>query len=458
MNDHQTPEGGDRTRKMLFKGGRVLDYFSAELGADPDPLVEDVDLRITECRISERGANLAPRDGEEVVQLNGATVLPGNINGHMHLYMSLTAGAPQPPREPSDFKETLSEVWWNLDRCLDKDSVYLSAVAGAWDAVRCGTTLLFDNHSSLSFVRGSLDEVERALGEVGVRGSLCYEVTDRAGKGVRDVALEETERYLARRRETRDGCVAQFRAKIGAHASFTLEDKTLENLASLCDKYGTTPHLHIGESPEDRLISRKRGWPDPLDRLANAGLLRTGAVLAHGIDLTEGELARLDNAGAWLIHCGRSNMNSGIGRASLRGWGEHIALGTNALDQNMWGELRTTYFRGREVSPSDLDLAGAAKLWFGGYQLARDNFGEAFGSLRPGAPADFIVLDNFQKTPLTSDTWLSHLLYDFHPWDIGSVWVGGNRVYQNGDGPPVAPTMLQETAMRLWKAMGWVRN
>jgi cytosine/adenosine deaminase-related metal-dependent hydrolase len=458
VSDHSAPLGGDSDRQLLFKGGRVLDYFPADLDADPDPLVEDVDLRVHDCRVIERGADLAPQDGEEVIELDGATVLPGNVNAHMHLYMSLTAGAPQPPRQPSDFKETLSEVWWNLDRCLDKDAVYLSAIAGAWDAVRSGTTLIFDNHSSLSYVRGSLDEVMRALTVVGVRGNLCYEVTDRAGKGVRDAALEESERFLARRREGRDGCVAQFRAKVGAHASFTLEDKTLERLAALCDKYDAAPHLHIGESPEDRLISRKRGWDDPLDRLTRAGLVREGAILAHGVDLNEGELSRVDQAGAWLIHCGRSNMNSGIGRAKLRGWGSRAALGTNALDQNMWGELRTTYFRGRETMPADLDLTATAELWFGGYRLARQHFGEAFGSLRPTAPADFVVLDNFQKTPLTTQTWLSHLLYDFHPWDIGSVWVGGRQVYRNGDGPPVAPSELQDTAMRLWKAMGWVTD
>jgi len=458
VSDTSINVGGDPARRLLFKGGRVLDYFPADLDGAPDPLVDDVDLRVQQCRIVERGRDLAPGDGDEVIDLDGATVLPGNVNGHMHLYMSLTAGAPQPPRQPAGFKETLSEVWWNLDRCLDMDAVYLSAVAGAWDAVRCGTTLIFDNHSSLSFVRGSLDEVMRALGEVGIRASLCYEVTDRAGKGVRDVALEETERFLARRREATDGCVPQFRAKVGAHASFTLEDKTLERLAAICDKYDSAPHLHVGESPEDRAISRKRGWDDPVDRLFKAGLIRKGTVLAHGVDLDEGELARIDQAGAWLIHCARSNMNAGIGRAKLRGWGEHAALGTNALDQNLWGELRTTFFRGRESMPHDLDLDGAARLWFGNYRLAREHFGEPFGSLRPTAPADFIVLDNFQKTPLTTETWLSHLLYDFHPWDIGSVWVGGRQVYCNGDGPPVAPSLLQDTAMRLWKAMGWVRD
>lgn len=455
MSDHGTHEGGNTNNRLLLKGGRVLDYFPAELDAEPDPLVEDVDLRIRQCRIAERGPDLAPEADEQVIDLNGATVLPGNVNGHMHLFMSLTAGAPVPP-QTSDYRAHLSEVWWNLDTCLDKEAIYLSAAAGAWDAVRSGTTLIFDIHSSLSAIRGSLDEVERAIAEVGLRANLCYEVTDRAGKGVRDVAIEETERYLARRKDQPDGCVAQFRGMVGAHASFTLEDRTLERLAALCERYGATTHLHVGESPEDREISRKRGWRDPVDRLLDAGLIRRGSVLAHGIDLTEGELARVDRAGAWLVHCGRSNMVAGIGRAKLRGWGKRAALGTNALDENMWGELRTTYFRGRESSPPDMDLDDAARIWFGGYRLAREDFGEAFGSLRRGAPADFIVLDNFQKTPLTTGTWLNHLLYDFHPWDIGSVWVGGRCAYTNGDGPPVSPKLLQETAMRLWQAMGWI--
>lgn len=456
MNEHGRPATGKSNDRLLIKGGRVLDYFPADLHADPEVLVEDVDLRIADNRIVERDLTLAPQPGEEVVELGGATVLPGNINCHMHLYMSLTAGAPQPPHEPRDYKETLSEVWWNLDHSLDKEAIFLSVAAGAWDAVRCGTTLIFDNHSSLSYVRGSLDEVERAIALVGLRASICYEVTDRAGRGLRDTALEETERYLSRRRDTPDGVVPQFRGVVGAHASFTLEDRTLERLAALCDRHDVATHMHLGESPEDREISAKRGWPAPVERLLNSGLVRPGSLLAHGVDLNEQETARLDEAGAWLVHCGRSNMNSGIGRARLRHWGNHVALGTNAVDVNMWGEMRTTYMRGRETPPPDLDHDGAAKFWLGGYRLARRHFGEPFGSLRPGAPADFIILDNFQKTPLTAGTWMSHLLYDFHPWDIGSVWVGGRRVYNNGDAPPVPPKQLQETAMRLWRTLGWI--
>jgi len=65
----------------------------------------------------------------------------------------------------------------------------------------------------------------------------------------------------------------------------------------------------------------------------------------------------------------------------------------------------------------------------------------------------FVILDTFQKTPLTTETWLSHLLFNFHPWDIDSVYVGGQRVYQNGDTAPVDPQQSQEIAQRIWQTM-----
>jgi cytosine/adenosine deaminase-related metal-dependent hydrolase len=119
----------------------------------------------------------------------------------------------------------------------------------------------------------------------------------------------------------------------------------------------------------------------------------------------------------------------------------------------MWGELRTTYFRGNEHGRGSMGFEHARRFWLGSYRLAREVFGEPFGSLDVGAPADFIVLDTFQKTPLTADTWLSHLLYNFHPWDIDSVYVGGHRVYRTGDAAPLDPVHCQQIAEQIWSTM-----
>jgi cytosine/adenosine deaminase-related metal-dependent hydrolase len=147
-------------------------------------------------------------------------------------------------------------------------------------------------------------------------------------------------------------------------------------------------------------------------------------------------------------------MNNGVGRAPVDRFPSRCSLGTDGLDDNMWGELRTTFFRGNEPGRGPLGFEGAERFWLGGYRQAREFFGESFGCLDVGAPADFIILDTFQKTPLTTDTWLSHLLFNFHPWDIDSVYVAGRRVYKKGDPPPVDPKESQETARRVWQAMG----
>jgi cytosine/adenosine deaminase-related metal-dependent hydrolase len=441
---------------LLLKNGNVLDYFPSDLAGAPRPLVERVDLRMDGERVVERGPSLDARAGDEVIDLGGRTVMPGNINAHGHLYASLAAGMPAPRVPLSTFTDILTEVWWPLDRALDAEAVYLSAMAGAWGAVRCGTTLIFDHHASLSSVGGSLDRIEQALAEVGLRGCLCYEVTDRGGKGQRDITLEENERYLQKLRDKpAGGDVPRFRGLVGAHASFTLEDRTLQLLEGICSRQGAGLHIHLAEGTTDREVSRDRGWRDPLQRLLDNGLVRPGSIFAHGVDLSPLDMQTLEENGAWLIHCGRSNMNNGVGRAPVDRFPARSGVGTDGLDDNMWGELRTTFFRGNEGGRGPLGHAGAARLWLGNYRLAREIFGEPFGSLDAGAPADFIILNNFQKTPLTTDTWLSHLLFDFHPWDIDAVYVGGARVYAAGMKPPVESARLQAAAAKLWRAMGW---
>ncbi len=456
MSDKEStgPITGSDDQTLLFKNGIILDYYPPDMAAEPDPQVFSGDLRIKGDRIVERGTDLKAAPGEDVIDLAGVTILPGNINAHGHLYATFAGGMPQPKAPLETFTDILTEIWWPLDRSLDNEAVYLSALAGAWDAVRCGTTMVFDHHASLTAVGGSLDRIEQGLAEIGLRGCLCYETTDRGGKGQRDMTLEENERYLQKIMEQRPAGVPHFRGLVGAHASFTLEDKTLKLLGDICSRYNAGLHIHLAEGTTDREVSRERNWKDPLERLDDNGLLRPGSILAHGVDLSPLDMQILEDRECWLIHCGRSNMNNGVGRAPVDRFPSRCALGTDGLDDNLWGELRSTYFRGNEGGRGPLGHQGAARFWLGNYRLAREAFGEPFGSLDVGAPADFIVLDTFRKAPLDAHNWLSHLLFCFYPRDIASVYVGGSRIYQRGDTPPVDARFLQDTAARIWQHMG----
>src|SRR5271169_5330037 len=157
-----------------------------------DPLsIESTDIRIEKGKISEVGNNLIPYRNEEVHNCSGKIVMPGLVCGHTHLYSSLSRGMPPPSHQPENFLEVLQYVWWKLDRALDEESIYYSALVGAIEAAISGTTTLVDHHASPNSIAGSLDIIKEALTEIGLRGVLCYEVTDRGGKKERDAGLKE---------------------------------------------------------------------------------------------------------------------------------------------------------------------------------------------------------------------------------------------------------------------------
>src|SRR3954468_24165290 len=108
--------------------------------------------------------------------------LPGFVCAHTHLYSTLARGMPAPSPPPANFVEILERVWWRLDRALDAEAVEISALVGAIEAAKAGCTTLVDHHASPGrngvAVEGSLDLVAGAIARVGLRGIVCYEVTD----------------------------------------------------------------------------------------------------------------------------------------------------------------------------------------------------------------------------------------------------------------------------------------
>ena len=395
---------------MLLKGARLATF-------DP-PRVDEADLRVEGERIVERGRPLASRSGEDVLELEGAVVMPGLVNAHTHLYGALARGMPGPASAPRSFVEILQRVWWKLDRALDAESVRLSGLVGAIEAARSGTTMLIDHHSSPSFIRGSLGALQGALEEVGLRSALCYEVTDRNGREGRDLGIEENVTF-ARERAT-----ALARGLVGAHASFTLGDESLEMLARAVSDTGSSLHIHVAEDRADVDDCRARhGGGTIIERLDRFGLLASRALLAHCVHLSPEEIQVAHAKGCWIAHNPRSNMNNAVGyapTAALR----RAALGTDGMDEDMLAEARAACLKMREAGRDDA-VPATLQLVAGGHRLAAALFGLPFGKLDAGAPADLVVLDYRPPTELHGDNLAGHLLFGVDRSHVRSVMVAG---------------------------------
>ena len=293
--------------------------------------VERADLRIHGGKIVERASQLPVRRGEDVYDLRGKFILPGFVCGHTHLYSALSRGMPAPQESPDSFLAILTGVWWKLDRALDDESIYYSALVGAVDALRAGTTTLVDHHASPTAIHGSLDIIKEAIGEIGLRGILCYETTDRGGKKERDRGVMENERFIWANREN-----PFFRGLVGAHASFTLDDASLRLCGELAAASKTGVHIHVAEDSADVIDAEETYGCSIIDRLEKTGCLREHSVLAHAVHLSRNDIQRTQRANCWIIHNPRSNMNNAVGYAPVHLFGERTAIGTDGFPADMF--------------------------------------------------------------------------------------------------------------------------
>ncbi|HUG54040.1 MAG TPA: amidohydrolase family protein [Vicinamibacteria bacterium] len=415
---------------------------------DP-PAVDAADLRVQDDRIVERRPGLRGLPGEEVVDLAGGLVMPGFVNAHTHLYSALARGMPGPALHPRTFTEILERVWWRLDRALDLETIHLSGVVGAVEAALSGTTLLIDHHSSPSAIRGSLSTLKGAVEAVGLRSVLCYEVTDRNGEEGRDQGVEENVAFQ------RSDQTALTRGMVGAHASFTLSDRSLDKLAGAVRATGSSVHVHVAEDLADLDDARQRHGCTVPGRLERHGLLGSRALLAHCVHLQADEVRDVHAKGGWIAHNPRSNMNNAVGyapTAALR----RAALGTDGIDQDMQAEARAAFLKMREAGREDA-LGATLELLAGGHRLAAALFGVPFGKLDVGGPADLVLLDYHPPTPLGSDNLAGHLLFGLDRSHVRSVMVAGRFVVRDrqvtGLDAPAVLAAARQAAPRLWERM-----
>jgi putative selenium metabolism protein SsnA len=419
------------------------------LVATLDPLVvETVDLRVEGDTIVERRPGLQGRAGEEVIDFDGALILPGLVNAHTHLYSALARGMPGPAVPPRNFVEILERVWWRLDRALDEESVYASGLAGALEAAWSGTTLLIDHHSSPSFIRGSLKTLQRAIEAVGLRSVLCYETTDRNGTEGRDLGIEENVAFQIEQGSTLT------RGMVGAHASFTLEDASLDALASAAARLGSGVHIHVAEDHADVEDCRNRHGCSLPERLARHHLLSHRSLLAHCVHLRPDEIAQAERSGCWIAHNPRSNMNNSVGYAPVASM-NRAALGTDGMDEDMLVEARAAYLKMREAG-RDKAMTAALSLLAGGHRLAGELLGIRLGELGEGAPADLVILDYDPPTPVSSENLAGHLLFGVDRSHVSSVMVGGRWIVRDRRLQTVDPTKVMARA-RAASAVLWDR-
>ncbi len=345
----------------------------------------------------------------ESVDCNGKVVLPGFICTHHHFYSTMARGMAIPGEPASNFVEILERLWWKLDKALCDEDILLSAQIPLIECIRNGTTTVIDHHASPSQREGSLDLIEKAVRQAGIRASLCYEVSDRNVKGG---GVEENRRFIKKVGKG-DGQIA---AMMGLHASFTLSDETLEECVGIAKDAGVGCHVHVAEDAADREDSLKKYGMPTVQRLHQKGASGRQSLFIHCVHIDDAEMDTIAATKTAVVHNPESNMNNAVGVTRLFDLlkkGVLVGLGTDGMSSDMLAQMRCAYLLHRLANhdPRVAFMEAPQLLLPNNAEIAERQFGIRLGEIAPGRPADLAILDYEPPTPLTEANFLGHLIF-----------------------------------------------
>ncbi len=391
----------------------------------------------------------------ETMDCTGKIILPGFICTHHHFYSTMARGMSIPGDPAANFVEILERLWWKVDRALDDEDITLSAQVPLIECIRNGTTTVIDHHASPGMREGSLDLVEAAVRQAGLRASLCYEVSDRNVPGG---GMEENRRFIKKVGKG-DGQIA---AMMGMHASFTLSDKTIEECVGIANEAGVGCHIHVAEDAADREDALARYQLPTVKRLDKLGVTGKQSIFVHCVHIDDAEMDVLAATGTSVVHNPESNMNNAVGVTPLLKLlkrGVLVGLGTDGMGSDMLVQMRCAYLLHRLANrdPRVAFMEAPQLLLQNNAEIAERQFGLRLGEIAEGRPADLAIIDYRPPTPLSEANFLGHLIFGLVDATVdttvckGKVLMQGKQILSMDEERIAARS--RELAPKMWERL-----
>lgn len=399
----------EETTMLLIGNGRVVTRDQK------NPFIENGAVLLDGTDIAEVGKYAALKKKypqAEFLDARGGVIMPAFINCHEHIYSAMARGLSIKGYNPKGFLDILDGLWWTIDRNLDNENTYLSAMSTYMDCIKNGCTTVFDHHASFGEITGSLSAIEEAAKKLGVRSCLCYEISDRDGMAKSKEAVKENVRFIEHAKKDKSGMIA---GMMGMHASFTISDKTME----LCRKEipeGTGYHIHVAEGIYDLQQCLKEHSKRIVDRLYDWDILGPKTLLAHCIYINPHEMDLIKDTGTMVVHNPESNMGNACGcppTMELVHRGILTGLGTDGYTHDMTESYKVANILHKHhlCDPNAAWQEVPEMLFQNNAAIAGRYFEKPLGVLKKGAAGDVIVTDYIPNTPMNADNVNSHILF-----------------------------------------------
>ena len=406
---------------MIIKNGKVIVF------EENDVKIKNADIKIENNIINKIEENIKPEKNEKVIDATNKVVMPGLINTHAHIAMSIFRGT----FEGCDLYTWLNEKIWPIEAKLTKEDVYNATMLSIAEMISTGTTCVND-HYFFS------EEIRKALEESKMRAVTTRVLMDTDGKEASDKRIEEfIKLYESRNKE--DELITY---SVAPHGLYTCSGEVLETAKKLAEKYNLPIHIHFLESISE-IEDIKRIHNMTAAEVIKKYFSNLHLILAHGVKIDEKTLETLKNMNCGISHNPISNLRLGCKIADTTKYlqnGLNVALGTDGQGSgNNLDMFETMKIAGliqggiheNEEKISAKDVIKMATL-YGARLLGLE---DKIGSIEEGKQADLIIVDISEKLDniklLPNNDIISNLVYNTNGNSVDTTIVNGKILMEN---------------------------
>jgi 5-methylthioadenosine/S-adenosylhomocysteine deaminase len=438
--------------KLLVKGSAVVTM-------DPRRrVIQDAGVAVEDGKIVAVGAAEDVSKGfgaDETIDAKGCIVMPGLICSHTHLYGIALRGSALGIKPPSDFLQILQRIWWPVDESLTNEDAYATTLAAGIESLMNGTTCYADTYSAPNAIEGSLDQIAKASNEVGIRGVISFEATERRSKEEGRRGLQENLRFIGKRDKGRA------KGMVSLHASFTVSDDLISRGVEASRKQRVPLTIHVSEGPNDGYHNMERYGKRSVERLNDEGLLSSRSVLAHCVHLDDREIGLIAKNSASVAHNPMSNMLNAVGVSPLLEMmdsGVNVGLGNDGYVFDMFENMRAAYLLQRVARRNPNRPTSQEVVEMCTVNAAKAYGLSSLGSLSPGKRADIIVVrPSFVATPYSGSVY-GYIVNSSRGPDVRDAVVDGEVVLRDKEVVRVdvekSEAKVLKTMEKLWKRLG----
>lgn len=409
------------TNNILIKNGTVLNPLP-----DGEINYSKSSILIENNEIIDISDDLSDSGADKIIDADNKIVMPGLINTHTHLPMTLFRSL----ADDLELDSWLNDYIWPMEANLNEKYSYAGAMLGAVEMIKSGTTTFSDMYFYM-------DQVARAVKDTGIRGVLSYGMIDFGDSEKRENEFKSNIDLIKDFNGYADGRVT---TRFGPHSIYTTSPELIERVRREADKYNVGIHIHMNETRKEIDDCIELNGKRPFEYLDDLGMLGNDVLAAHCVWLSDNEIQLIKENNVKVSHNPCSNMKLASGAAPIGKLLNNnicVSLGTDGASSNnnldLFEEMKFASLMQKLTTLNPKVLSANETLSMatinGAYALGLEN---EIGSIEVGKKADIILLDTNKPnfTPL-GNSLSSNIVYSANGDNVDTTICDGKILMEN---------------------------